>query len=1354
MLKSKIFFHKTIFKKEYFIDLKYKYCYNTFVEKSQDRKEEKTMKSVVFERKLKEIFLIARRASLISLLAILSLTSIFINVSAENAIRVENCNLCESYSQKLGEEINEFILLDTEKNKTVSTQVTVAINEYRKEIIDLQSHPEVEKRSLENDILLAYSKGNAAGKTAWVYYYNIYTFENDLSIERINAKYSAVKSSIASASQSSVLDAECEVMLDELNRLIYTERAKNLATLGDSLTSSALISGTVEGFKSISSPDIFGVEYQKSYDSLVSELGLQRVRDALLSEGRRIFAQITPQGDFDVSPSAALLAYNLKNSDSVKKMNSAALDFCTELLAIDEKKPYGKSLKKELAALAEEACARGTENQRAADFGDIFSNYQAKLKKAEAKDSIYLLLLGDKGEGNEELIALEQKYNAQNKIIDLCESDAELEQALVGAKAELFLLENKIIVENPFSSLSAEDEQMAILALTKYASLEDKVKERLLTEINIIAEKYNYILTEKMRSFLPDDALYLDFCEKISNELKNISRESIDGFYNQASRVPSKALALASVISEYRAILAEPNYEGYTEGERSSLIDILNRFFDNLSVIDPADVAIYADEISNAKSSAIRALNVTDQTARVRIATRSSSNPAIIEELKIATERISACTEKSEMILQASRAIYKIQRLLTADAITNQCESIKLSIEKSEFLTDGEKNSFILSILTLAEKSKNAKEAENLTALEQLWLDFEISLSKIRAESSAIELSRAISEYLDKATISYNSLVEKLDALEYIPSAKSEEIYNSALTLKSTAIEQIPLLSTSEDIVNYYSEFLKSLDNILKEAQNADLDGYKSFLLCEFDKYDHIKANYSAENYNKILDIKASAEDKLSSATSKGECDSIIKAALNEVLLVNDILADDKESALAALLLKLESLKKLSPLYSASSFAKIEGLYDGGKLEIGKISGIENLSLVKQTLSKYLTLISAVRRDRAYTSENAYDISAPSLRYPDGYDISSEILGSVTLTDGIMSGANLSIRLADNSQKSNVEALIRRAAKKNVIKAYTPIDKTTKKLLKSASVAMTLDITLSEIYSEASGYTLQMLLPNELENENILGLAFINGESVEFYPVTRSDQLLTVELEHFSKYYIVVESTVNVKPLLMILVGLLIVEFIVLIALLYIRHKRNNEEIANSEQSNLPDLPLSALVPISPILTKIYPENGIPLAILLVVAVVALAATIALLIKNEATRGKEKSQSLIEGKPEPLLLKDGKPALLQDGKADSIKEEQFFDVELEEACHIGARSKSQTARAEIDLDLIAESFDTGESVSLQSLKAKGLIDDNAEHIRIFSKGNLIKPLKIEADEFSNAAKEVIKLSGGEIVERK
>ena len=42
------------------------------------------------------------------------------------------------------------------------------------------------------------------------------------------------------------------------------------------------------------------------------------------------------------------------------------------------------------------------------------------------------------------------------------------------------------------------DEAIAKKALTEYASLEDKVKTRLLSDINIIAEKYNNILIKKI----------------------------------------------------------------------------------------------------------------------------------------------------------------------------------------------------------------------------------------------------------------------------------------------------------------------------------------------------------------------------------------------------------------------------------------------------------------------------------------------------------------------------------------------------------------------------------------------------------------------------------------------------------------------------------------------------------------------------------------------------------------------------------------------------------------------------------------------------------------------------------------
>ena len=253
----------------------------------------------------------------IFLLIVIFLT-VSVGISANNSIRVENCNKCEEYSEQLGKEINSFIELDTEPTKTVSTQVTTAINEYRKAIIDIQSHPEIEKRSLESEILLAYTQGNTAGQLAWIYYYNVYTFESNASADKITAKYVSCKNRIANATQHSVLLAECSVMADELNSLIYTERAKNLALPQDSLISSSLISGTIESFKNIYSPDIFGAEYSKEYLILTQKLGLQRVRDVLKTEAESTFKLISPNNSFTSSPTASLLIYEIEKADTVK----------------------------------------------------------------------------------------------------------------------------------------------------------------------------------------------------------------------------------------------------------------------------------------------------------------------------------------------------------------------------------------------------------------------------------------------------------------------------------------------------------------------------------------------------------------------------------------------------------------------------------------------------------------------------------------------------------------------------------------------------------------------------------------------------------------------------------------------------------------------------------------------------------------------------------------------------------------------------------------------------------------------------------------------------------------------------
>ena len=68
--------------------------------------------------KLKHLFWL-KSITVLIIITMLFLPSIMI--SANNEFRVENCNKCEEYSQKLGQEINAFIELDTEPQKTVSS---------------------------------------------------------------------------------------------------------------------------------------------------------------------------------------------------------------------------------------------------------------------------------------------------------------------------------------------------------------------------------------------------------------------------------------------------------------------------------------------------------------------------------------------------------------------------------------------------------------------------------------------------------------------------------------------------------------------------------------------------------------------------------------------------------------------------------------------------------------------------------------------------------------------------------------------------------------------------------------------------------------------------------------------------------------------------------------------------------------------------------------------------------------------------------------------------------------------------------------------------------------------------------
>ena len=75
-------------------------------------------------------------------------------------------------------------------------------------------------------------------------------------------------------------------------------------------------------------------------------------------------------------------------------------------------------------------------------------------------------------------------------------------------------------------------------------------------------------------------------------------------------------------------------------------------------------------------------------------------------------------------------------------------------------------------------------------------------------------------------------------------------------------------------------------------------------------------------------------------------------------------------------------------------------------------------------------------------------------------------------------------------------------------------------------------------------------------------------------------------------------------------------------------------------------------------------------------------------------------------------------------------------------------------RTYINLDTVSANYREGETVDLESLKAKGLIDRKAVSCKVLARGKLDKALTVEAADFSLPAVKMIVLTGGKVVKVK
>ncbi len=78
-------------------------------------------------------------------------------------------------------------------------------------------------------------------------------------------------------------------------------------------------------------------------------------------------------------------------------------------------------------------------------------------------------------------------------------------------------------------------------------------------------------------------------------------------------------------------------------------------------------------------------------------------------------------------------------------------------------------------------------------------------------------------------------------------------------------------------------------------------------------------------------------------------------------------------------------------------------------------------------------------------------------------------------------------------------------------------------------------------------------------------------------------------------------------------------------------------------------------------------------------------------------------------------------------------------------------SKIKLKKHIVNVDVLSQSFDDGDRVTLESLKSKGLIPRSANFVKVLARGILNKSLTVELHDFSIDAVKMILLTGGSVV---
>ena len=1281
------------------------------------------------------------------------------NKYASERIDLLNRRYDEHYAKKLEDDPNN-----------VEGATYKVLQKYINKIASLKTDERMRTEDMTSEIELIYQKGIAAATLSWIYYSH-----NELTdVQEIRSVYEYQYSAINKATDSAFFDgAGAEDCFTLLLKSIYVHKIRALLTESDSSDVTTIIDAaclTIDDYCSFLDGGEDGGSYKEYFDRVRGNVENQRSRDVANDGLAKIFSYLYPEESYADSERLINFRNQLGKGSDTREINLLILRTVNELvLGLSEgREEHGRAYLVSLCDLVSEYIERENSlpEPSIADPSFIFEGHETKIYIADLKDELcdYAEKSAVDGEYTSaqlgELYGILLEYTSEGGFFDSASGRDEADALLSRGRLRCDWLAMFFDAAGRISFLSGDFGEVVYRAREYYAATDRDIRDGKTRELTRdIAVMERFVDEARAVEFL---YIYGEIIEK-----ENVSRSDLGALSLAVNAAGKLCEGAASFLGDSFAMLA-------------------NRY-----------VAASAD--------AIKELFSSDSTAELRrhaVTRLSEELSALTYDRNSGAEGLSELAAACDLIVLRSESIDDLMTAYAEEYLTSSGRTFSVQAEGCvrdavELIiadAQGGENCLAAAVTTLCRYSaleKLYKAAEGHTSVDGVEgtlvrAKYEIELVESReeiysyAESTAAHIAELIRiDGIGRAKAELAALSDRLItdvcALRYIFSERKADFVDdlrATVAEGASALEAATDLSDVESICEKYSARLRDLWGVCygeecTECLNSARASLNAFLSA--------KDDYSEAELATLYAIFDEYEGLLSGASDVTECELIRDGGLLKMREVETLIAKAKREARETLLAEYSALISQKELYSETDLSRLTEIYEHTLAELNAFVNREDVETVRSLTEERIGLMRGVPVRVLYTD-------GTELIRPDGYDPERDgYIGSVTSGTGLFYDMELSMNAAE---RDGVLSVIKKAAKKKLVfyGEGTKVESYLLRLLKKGELVAAFDISFGESQPErGASYTVSVLLPDGTEGSGIVGVVFLTDDGrLEFYPVKVEDGVLEFTTTHFSSYYVVGRGNTDLVPV-MICVGIILLsELCALCILLYRKRRREEDEEASGA--------LYGMLPHFALAAGYKPEGGVFALVVMSALSLALAGWIGYLLYLEANANvrRKKTRRLPRKKadtvsdasgientrePEPACVpsdrsgdskkysEDDEPCMavathtLSSVTAEQVEtiSEQMelrceYDTEyVDREVYFGAR------RATVNLDTVCAAFNAGDTVTLNALKEKKLIQKNVGHIKILARGRMDKPLTVVAQDFSSAAVKMIVITGGRAV---